>query len=61
MDRYIFVSNAILDKEKITWIDRDDGTVKVHFVSGESDTWDGENARIIWTSFEPERGWKENI
>ncbi len=57
MDRYIFLSNAILDKEKIEWVDRDNGSVTVHFISGSSDVWDGENARLIWTAFSPDKNW----
>lgn len=57
MDRYIFLSNAILDREKIVWVERENGVVKVHFISGETDEWDGENARAIWTSFDPSRDW----
>lgn len=62
MDRYIVVSNSIIDREKITWVDLDIpvvGSVTVHFVSGDKDDWDGENAKIIWHSFFPPENWRE--
>ena len=61
MDRYILLTNAILDIEKIEWVDRlDDGQVRVHFISGQSDIWDGENARIIWVAFDPSKNYLDN-
>lgn len=59
MERYIFTSNAIIDREKIVWIDRENGSVKVHFINGEVDIWDGENANIIWLSFSADKDWRE--
>lgn len=60
MERYIVLSNAIIDREKITWIDRDNGNVTVHFVSGDKDVWDGENANIIWLSFSADKDWRSD-
>lgn len=57
---WIILSNAVIDKTKIVWVDRKNGSVFVHFTNGEVEEWDGENARTIWVSFGPDNDWQKD-
>lgn len=61
LNRYIVLSDTIIDREKIVMVfrDNDDPTiVHVRFENGQ-ENFRGDDARLIWEAFDPGRDWRE--
>ena len=59
-ERYIILSDTILDKEKIVMVFRDNdvpGKVWVRFASVQDEAFDGDDGRLLWNAFDPSKNW----
>lgn len=61
MDRYIILSDAVIDREKVAIIQRDQedhNRIWVYCPGIEKHYFDGADAREIWKAFDTESDWR---
>jgi hypothetical protein len=62
MNRYIILTDTIIDREKVVMVfrDADPNIIHVRFEHTKEEAFTGDDARILWDAFDPSRDWRED-
>jgi len=63
MERYLILSDTIIDREKIVLVFRDNddpSVVHVRFEHAKEERFSGDDARLLWDAFDAYRDWRKD-